>query len=273
MLGATSRVMVLPAPTSEFSPMVTPHTMVALAPMLAPRLTSVGTTCQSSAANSSPASPVARGLRSLVKHTWGPIRAPSSIRTPVGMKAKASTLTLLPSTTPRWISPKEAILPLSPMVQPYRLTSSGWGTRTLWPRRTSGDHGAMSVMARLKCARVDRAGGQPPGSAVSRLRRVLWVGIVSRVGCVAYPPAKVGTTPGALDRLVERRIVRLKALPPPSGLLQGGEVSDRSGLRISHDIEFRPAVDPPFAALNSTRLRHLYGKRPDGDLFDNMEGP
>src|SRR2546426_855638 len=87
MLGATSRVMVLPAPTSEFSPMVTPHTMVALAPMLAPRLTSVGTTCQSSAANSSPASPVARGLRSLVKHTWGPMKAPSSIRTPAPQEA------------------------------------------------------------------------------------------------------------------------------------------------------------------------------------------
>ena len=59
-----------------------------------------------------------RGKRSFVKHACGPMKAPSSIRTPVGRNAKASILTFAPMITPRWISTKAAILVPSPMVQP-----------------------------------------------------------------------------------------------------------------------------------------------------------
>lgn len=59
--GGTSRVTTLPAPTIASSPMVTPQRIVALLPIDAPRLTSVGMQVQSAGLCSSPASVVARG--------------------------------------------------------------------------------------------------------------------------------------------------------------------------------------------------------------------
>jgi len=50
------------APTMAFSPMVTPHRMVALVPMDAPRFTCVGTTDQSAGDCGVPSGLVARGL-------------------------------------------------------------------------------------------------------------------------------------------------------------------------------------------------------------------
>src|SRR5450631_2035914 len=47
VLGGTSRVTTLPAPTTARSPMVTPQRIVLLVPMDAPRFTTVSTTCQS----------------------------------------------------------------------------------------------------------------------------------------------------------------------------------------------------------------------------------
>ena len=44
----------LPAPTTAFSPMVMPHIMVALEPIEAPFLMTVGTTCQSASVCSVP---------------------------------------------------------------------------------------------------------------------------------------------------------------------------------------------------------------------------
>src|SRR2546427_2357073 len=136
--GGTSCVTIAPAPTIAPSPMVTPQMIVALAPMLARRRTSVGISCQSPTRSSSPFSSTADGYRSLEKQTCGPMNTPSSIVTPVGMKTNASTFTLRPSTTPRWISTNDAILQLSPTLQPYRLTCSGWWTVTFSPSSTSG---------------------------------------------------------------------------------------------------------------------------------------
>ena len=72
--GGTSLVTVEPAATIEYGPMVTPQTMVALAPIEAPRRTSVGTTCQSVLK--------ARGVSSLVKAMCGPRNTSSSTVTP-----------------------------------------------------------------------------------------------------------------------------------------------------------------------------------------------
>src|SRR5215472_8170770 len=135
--GGTSRVTTLPAPTMAPSPIVTPHTMVALAPTLARRPTLVVTNVQSASVSSSPSAPTARGRRSFVKQACGPMKAPSSIVTPDGMKANGRTLTLRPRVTPLWISTNEAILQPSPIEHPYRLTSSGCGMTTSRPSWTS----------------------------------------------------------------------------------------------------------------------------------------
>jgi hypothetical protein len=73
--GGTSRVTTLPAPTIASSPMVLPAMMVALAPIEAPRLTSVGT-------NPPVGRRPERGNGSLVKATPGPTKTSSSSRTP-----------------------------------------------------------------------------------------------------------------------------------------------------------------------------------------------
>src|SRR5437879_7678758 len=60
-LAGTSRVTTLPAPISEFSPIVTFPRIVAPEPMEAPLPTSVGWTVQSLSVCSSPVAVVARG--------------------------------------------------------------------------------------------------------------------------------------------------------------------------------------------------------------------
>ncbi len=67
--GATSAVTTAPAPTMASRPIVTPGSMTAPEPMLAPRSTRVGMALQSSAACNRPSGVVARGRRSLVNTT------------------------------------------------------------------------------------------------------------------------------------------------------------------------------------------------------------
>src|SRR5258708_38378464 len=100
--------------------------------------------------------------------------------TPDGMNAKASTFTLRPIVTPRWISTNEAILQPSPIAQPYRLTCSGGWITTLAPRRTSGaitadrsvgpDRDARRLAARLDGRGRARRPRQPPGQRGRRVR-------------------------------------------------------------------------------------------------------
>ncbi len=67
--GGMSWVTTLPAPTIAFSPIVTPHRMVALLPIEAPRLTSVGIKAQSASVCNPPPFEVARGYLSLMNMT------------------------------------------------------------------------------------------------------------------------------------------------------------------------------------------------------------
>jgi len=61
VLGGTSRVTTLPAPTMAFSPMTTFERIVDPEPIEAPRLTNVVSTCQSFSVWSPPSEVVARG--------------------------------------------------------------------------------------------------------------------------------------------------------------------------------------------------------------------
>src|SRR5207245_10120657 len=80
-----------PDPISAFSPIVTPGFMVHPAPMDANLLIRVFNRDQS---------PLLLGYLSLVKVTWGPMKTPSSIVTPVGMKTNGLILHLSPIVTP-----------------------------------------------------------------------------------------------------------------------------------------------------------------------------
>src|SRR5450631_4046515 len=71
----TSRVTTAPAPTKAYAPIVTPHTIVALAPMVAPSLTTV----RSKLARRLTA---ARGVRTLVNTAEGPTNTSFSRVTP-----------------------------------------------------------------------------------------------------------------------------------------------------------------------------------------------
>jgi hypothetical protein len=72
----TSRVTTDPAPTKLYCPRVCPHTMVALAPMLAPRITTVSR-------YSSRREMWERGFNTLVNTEEGPQKTSSSSITPV----------------------------------------------------------------------------------------------------------------------------------------------------------------------------------------------
>ena len=63
-------------------PMVTPGRTVLLAPIAAPRRTRIGPTSQSSSDLRVPSGLMARGIRSFVKQTCGPMKTPSSTVTP-----------------------------------------------------------------------------------------------------------------------------------------------------------------------------------------------
>src|ERR1700674_74350 len=93
------------------------------------------------------------------------MKAPSSIVTPLGMNANGCTLTLRPSRTSRWISTKEPILQPSPIRQPYRLTSSGWGMTTSRPIWTSG---AISGSASCKDRQAPPRSGVVPAADGAR---------------------------------------------------------------------------------------------------------
>jgi hypothetical protein len=73
--GGTSFVTTAPAAMKQYSPSLLPQTMVALAPIVAPRFTSVGR-------NSFLRSISARGFMTLVKTQEGPQKTPSSTVTP-----------------------------------------------------------------------------------------------------------------------------------------------------------------------------------------------
>src|SRR5579859_7323726 len=84
--SGTSRVTTAPAPTSAYSPIVTPGTIVALEPIDARRLTRVGMTFQSSSVIGEPSKLVAFGKGSFVNITPWPIKTSSSMTTPSQMK-------------------------------------------------------------------------------------------------------------------------------------------------------------------------------------------
>jgi predicted esterase len=69
VLGGTSLVTTLPAPTMAFSPTVIPHNKVAPDPIEAPRLITVGTQDQSFSVCKVPSALMARGNKSLIKVT------------------------------------------------------------------------------------------------------------------------------------------------------------------------------------------------------------
>ncbi len=118
MPGGTSFVTTLPAPTIAFSPTVTPARIVALEPIEAPFLTSVGMHTQSASVWSPPPSAVARGYMSLMKVTLWPMKTSSSIVTPSQMKVWLEILQFCPIFAPFWISTKVPILLSSPISQP-----------------------------------------------------------------------------------------------------------------------------------------------------------
>jgi hypothetical protein len=62
--------------------MVMPGRMVELAPTAAPVRTRIGLTSQSASVLTEPSRLTARGIRSFVKHTCGPMKTPSSTVTP-----------------------------------------------------------------------------------------------------------------------------------------------------------------------------------------------
>ena len=127
-----------------YSPIVTPHRTVTLAPMLAPRSTRVSTRTQSSL--------VARGNRSLVKVADGPTNTSSAIVTPL------YTFTLL------------AILQRSPITAPsstntFRARLVPAPTRA--PRRTPSAISAPSSISAVGWTRADgwTVGGGSIGTA------------------------------------------------------------------------------------------------------------
>src|ERR1700731_684863 len=82
VLGGTSRVTTLPAPTIAFSPITTLDRIVAPDPIEAPFFTSVNSTFQSCSVCRLPPSAVARGNVSLTNVTPCPMNTSSSIVTP-----------------------------------------------------------------------------------------------------------------------------------------------------------------------------------------------
>ena len=102
--GATSWVTTLPAPTMEFSPMVSPPRMVEPDPIDAPFFTRVDSQFQSPFVRTRPLPSVARGQRSLMNITPWPMKTSSSIVTPSQMKAWLEILQRAPIFAPRWTS-------------------------------------------------------------------------------------------------------------------------------------------------------------------------
>src|SRR5207245_4227631 len=86
LLGGTSLVTTLPAPTIAFSPTVIPQSRVALEPIEAPFFTRVGMHFQSASVCKRPSASVARGTRSLMKVTLCQMSTSSSNVTPSQMK-------------------------------------------------------------------------------------------------------------------------------------------------------------------------------------------
>jgi hypothetical protein len=119
---------------TAFSPIVTPHMMVALVPIDAPRFTSVGTHCQSASVWRRPAV-VALGWRSLMNETLWPMKTSSSMVTPSQTNVWLDTFTFRPTFACFWISTNVPILELSPISHSYKLTKSK--ILTLAPSLTS----------------------------------------------------------------------------------------------------------------------------------------
>src|SRR5271157_4809199 len=149
VFAGTSFVTTLPAPTMAFSPMVTPHRIVAFDPMDAPFLTYVGTTLQSCSVCRLPPLVAERGYLSLVNMTPWPTNAKSSITTPSQIKLWLCILQWLPTIAFFWISTQAPILVLSPTVQPYRLTN--FDSLTFAPSFTSGATETNSINSPLSC--------------------------------------------------------------------------------------------------------------------------
>src|SRR5262249_7855218 len=108
----TSRVTTAPAPTMQYGPSVTPHTIVAFAPIDAPRPTWVGTIFQSVE--------VARGRRSFVKVALGPTNPSSAIVTPSNTETLFWIFPRSPPATPRSTKtffPRTQLLPTDASVR------------------------------------------------------------------------------------------------------------------------------------------------------------
>src|SRR5689334_15884284 len=96
----TSLVTTLPAPTSEFSPIVTLASIVAPDPIDAPFLTKVRATFQSASVCICPLEVVALGYKSLMNITPWPMNTLSSIVTPSQMNEWLEILQFLPTVAP-----------------------------------------------------------------------------------------------------------------------------------------------------------------------------
>src|SRR5438105_1652142 len=111
--AGTSRVTTAPAPTNAYSPMVTPQTMVALAPMVAPRRTIVSPNSSRFFLNPT------RGRSTLVKTALGPTNTSSSRRTPSQMRTAFLMVTRLPITAPVSTKAWSPTLQRLPMRAPF----------------------------------------------------------------------------------------------------------------------------------------------------------
>ena len=78
--------MTAPAPTMAFLPTVIPHIIVAFAPITARSFIKVGVGPPIFEGRGFPFLLTALGYLSLIKQAWGPIKTPSSIVTPSGIK-------------------------------------------------------------------------------------------------------------------------------------------------------------------------------------------
>src|SRR4029079_569649 len=117
LLGGTSLVTTLPAPTIAFSPIVTFDKIVQPDPIDAPFLTYVLSTFQSASVWSwSPV--VARGKESLMNATLCPMKTLSSMFTPSQTKVGLEILQRLPTFAFFWIWTNAPIWVSSPISQP-----------------------------------------------------------------------------------------------------------------------------------------------------------
>jgi hypothetical protein len=88
------------------------------------------------------------------------------------------------------------------------------------------------------------------------LRRVLQV-VVSPAGLEpGGVNAEVSAALHTLDRLLEGWITRIELPPPVASGIERVERRNKARGRISNDLEFRSAVNPPPARLEPARLNH-----------------